>query len=33
LATSLPQLQPYATLERGDIDECERDLRNEFATR
>lgn len=33
LATSLPQFQPYATLERSDIDECERDLRNEFATR
>lgn len=33
LATSLPQFQPYATLERDDIDECERDLRNEFAAR
>lgn len=33
LAADLPQFQPYANLERGDIDDCERDLRNEFAAR
>ena len=33
LAANLPQFQPYANLERDDIDDCERDLRNEFATR
>lgn len=33
LATSLPQFQPYASLERDDIKDCERDMRNEFAVR
>jgi hypothetical protein len=33
LAASLPQFQPYATLERDDVDDCERDVRNEFAAR
>lgn len=33
LAASLPRFQPYATLERADIDDCERDLRDEFAAR
>ena len=33
LAANLPQFQPYATLGRDDIDDCERDLRNEFAAR
>jgi hypothetical protein len=33
LAAKLPQFQPYASLERDDIDDCERDLRNEFAAR
>ena len=33
LAANLPQFQPYANLERDDIDDCERDLRSEFAAR
>jgi hypothetical protein len=33
LAANMPQFQPYATLERSDIDDCERDVRNEFAAR
>jgi len=33
LAANLPRFQPYATLERDDIDDCERDLRDEFAAR
>ncbi len=33
LAASLPQFKPYASLERDDIDDCERELRNEFAAR
>ena len=33
LSASLPQFQPYATLERKDVDDCERDFRNEFAAR
>jgi hypothetical protein len=33
LAANLPQFQPYANLERDDIDDCERDIRNEFAAR
>ena len=33
LATSLPQFKPYATLERNDIVECERDVLSEFASR
>ena len=32
LATSLPQFKPYATLEADDIDDCERDVRQEFAS-
>ncbi len=33
LASSLPQFKPYATLEADDIDDCETDVRNEFASR
>ena len=33
LATSLPQFKPYATLDADDIDDCESDVRNEFASR
>lgn len=33
LAGSLPEFRPYATLERKDIDDCDKNLRNEFATR
>lgn len=33
LAANLPQFQPYANLERSDIDDCERELRSEFASR
>lgn len=32
LASSLPQFKPYATLEADDIDDCERDVRQEFAS-
>lgn len=31
LSTSLPQFRPYATLERNDIEDCERDVLDEFA--
>ena len=33
LAASLPEFRPYATLERDDIDDCERDIRNDLAAR
>ena len=33
LATSLPQFKPYATLERNGIEDCERDVLNDFASR
>lgn len=33
LATSLPQFRPYASLERDDIEDCEREVLNEFAAR
>lgn len=33
LSASLPQFRPYATLERDDVDECEKDIRNDFAMR
>lgn len=33
LAISLPQFRPYASLERGDIEDCEREVLNEFASR
>ncbi len=33
LAGSLPAFRPYATLEQRDIDECETDMRREFASR
>ncbi|MEO8365231.1 MAG: hypothetical protein ABI538_03380 [Pseudoxanthomonas sp.] len=33
LTASLPQFQPYATLEADDIADCEREVRSEFATR
>lgn len=31
LADSLPQFRPYATLEAGDIEDCENNIREEFA--
>ena len=33
LAASLPQFRPYATLDQRDIEECEQDVRTEFAAR
>ena len=33
LAANLPQFQPYASLERQDIEDCESEIRNEFAAR
>lgn len=33
LAASLPQFRPYATLDRHDIEDCENEVRNEFAAR
>lgn len=33
LAASLPQFRPYATLEADDVDNCERDMRKDLATR
>ena len=33
LSASLPQFRPYATLEADDVANCERDFRNEFASR
>lgn len=33
LAANLPPFQPYANLEQDDIEDCERDIRNEFAAR
>ena len=33
LAASLQQFRPYATLEADDVDDCEADIRREFATR
>jgi hypothetical protein len=32
LASSLPKFRPYATLEPRDIDDCEDDVRDEFAS-
>lgn len=32
LASSLPQFQPYATLEADDVADCENDIRHEFAS-
>ncbi|WP_036208126.1 hypothetical protein [Novilysobacter arseniciresistens] len=32
LATSLPQFRPYATLESGDVDDCENMMQEEFAS-
>ncbi|GAB2502263.1 hypothetical protein GCM10027084_15890 [Pseudoxanthomonas sangjuensis] len=31
LAASLPQFRPYATLEADDVEDCENDLRRDFA--
>lgn len=31
LSSSLPQFRPYATLERDDVDDCEQDVRDDFA--
>lgn len=33
LAASVSQFRPYANLERDDVEDCERDVRDEFATR
>ena len=33
LAASLPQFKPYASLERQDVEDCESEIRNEFAAR
>lgn len=33
LSASLPQFRPYATLEADDVANCEKDFRNEFASR
>lgn len=33
LASSLPQFRPYATLEADDVDDCETQVRREFASR
>ncbi len=33
LSASLPQFRPYATLEADDVANCEREIRNEFASR
>jgi hypothetical protein len=33
LSASLPQFRPYATLEADDAENCEKDVRREFATR
>ena len=33
LSASLPQFRPYATLESDDVANCEREIRNEFASR
>jgi hypothetical protein len=33
LAANLPQFKPYANLERQDIDDCESEIRSEFAAR
>jgi hypothetical protein len=31
LAASVPQFRPYASLERDDVEDCERDVLEEFA--
>ncbi len=33
LSASLPEFRPYATLEPDDVEDCESDVRNEFAAR
>jgi len=33
LSSSLPQFRPYATLEADDAEDCEKDVRREFAAR
>ena len=33
LSASLPSFRPYATLEADDVEDCEREVRREFATR
>lgn len=33
LSTSLPSFRPYATLEADDVEDCERQVRREFAVR
>ena len=32
LASSLAQFRPYATLEAGDVDDCEKQVRRDFAS-
>src|SRR5690606_16796613 len=32
LASAVPAFQPYANLEQADVDNCERDVRSEFAS-
>ena len=32
LATSLPQFRPYATLDADDIEDCDSNVRDEFAS-
>lgn len=33
LAANLPQFKPYASLKRQDVEDCESEIRNEFAAR
>ena len=33
LAASVPEFRPYATLDDDDVVDCERDIRNDLATR
>ena len=33
LAASVPEFRPYATLDEGDVRDCERDVRDELASR
>ena len=33
LATSVPEFRPYATLDEDDVRDCERDVRDELASR
>lgn len=33
LAANVPEFRPYATLDEGDVEDCESDVRNDLATR